>query len=128
MRVITKEITIEQLRNAIKKLPPYPSMVPPGAWYKTEQEHWLGWLKFYRGPGVYGRKGGENREARFVYNHIVEYRMLLWIIEAAGIEPGLVGKAKSVIDGKKTLQANASTVRKIVPWDILAAKLWKKGK
>jgi len=121
---MTKEITIEQFRNTIKKLPSDEPKVQPGIWYKTQQEHWLGWLKEYRGQGAYGRKGGKNREAKFAYNHVVNYQMLTWIIDAARVDPRLVKKAKSIIDNKKTMQANAGAVRKIVPWEMLAAALW----
>ena len=125
---MTKEITIEQFRNIIKKLPSDEPKVQSGIWYKTQKEHWLGWLKYYRGPGAYARKGGKNREAEFAYNHIVNYQMLTWIIDAAGVDPRLVRKAKSIIDNKKTMQANAGAVRKIVPWGMLAHALWKAGK
>ena len=120
-----KEITIEKFRNAIKKLPSDPPRNRPGAWYKTQKEHWLGWLKEYRGPGAYDRKGGTNQEAKFAYNHIVNYHMLIWIIDAAGTDPKLVKKAKSVIDDKKTMHSNAAAVRKVVPWEVLANALWK---
>ncbi len=122
---MSKEVTIEQFRNAIKKLPSDEPKIQPGIWYKTQKEHWLGWLKEYRGPGAYWRKGGKNREAKFAYNHVVNHNMLTWIIDAAGVDPKLVKKAKSVIDEKKTMQANAGAVRKIVPWEVLAAALWK---
>ena len=121
---MTKEITIEQFRNTINRLPSDKPKVRPGIWYKTQKEHWLGWLKYYRGPGAYGRKGGKKREAKFAYNHVVNYQMLTWIIDAAGVDPKLVKKAKSIIDDKKTLQANAGAVRKIVPWEMLADALW----
>ena len=29
---------------------------------------------------------GTQRDARFAYNHIVEPKMLLWLIEAAGVK------------------------------------------
>jgi hypothetical protein len=119
-----KEITIEKFRNAIKKLPEDKPKIQPGVWYKTQKEHWLGWLAAYRGPGAYGRQGGENREARFAYNHVVNYLMLTWIIEVAGVDPKLVNKAKAVVDENKTLQANAGAIRKIVPWEVLAEALW----
>jgi hypothetical protein len=121
---MTKEITIEQFRNAIKKMPSDEPKVQPGIWYKTQKEHWLGWLKYYRGAGAYRRKGGKKREAKFAYNHVVNFQMLIWIIEAAGVDKKLIKKAKSVIDDKKTMQANAGAIRKIVSWELLADALW----
>ena len=40
-----------------------------GAWYTSQKQHWLGWLRDYSGPGAYGRKAKAARGARFVYNH-----------------------------------------------------------
>jgi hypothetical protein len=40
----------------------------------------------YDGPGAYGRIAGKQRDARFAYNHIVEPKMLLWLIKAAGVK------------------------------------------
>jgi hypothetical protein len=62
-------------------------------WYSTQKEHWLGWLKGYGGPGYYERKNW-NRDAEFVYNHIVCPPMVLWLGEASGISPILVRKAR----------------------------------
>lgn len=123
---MNNSIGIKRFIQAIQGLPSDDPKVTPGKWYKTQKEHWLGWLKEYHGPGAYGRKGASRRDARFAYNHIVEYRMLLWIIETAGVEPKLVKKAKSVVDDKKTLQANSAAIRRIVPWEMLANALWKK--
>lgn len=123
---MNKSIGINRFTQAIQRLPSDNPKVTPGKWYKTQKQHWLGWLKEYHGPGAYGRKTSQERDARFAYNHIVEYRMLLWIIEAAGVDPNLVKKAKSVVDDRKPLQANSAAIRKIVPWEILANALWKK--
>jgi hypothetical protein len=123
---MNKAISINRFVQAIQGLPSDDPKVTPGKWYKTQKEHWLGWLKEYDGPGAYDRKGGGHRDARFAYNHIVEYRMLLWIIEAAGMDSKLVRKAKSVVDNKKSLQANSAAIRKIVPWEMLENALWKK--
>ena len=119
-----REITIEELRNAIKRLPSDKPKEQPGVWYKTQKEHWLGWLGEYRSPGAYDRRGGVNREAEFAYNHIVEYKMITWLIEAAGVNPELVQQANAVIDETKTLQANSAAIRKIVPWGVLAKAIW----
>lgn len=43
----------------------------PGVWYRTQKEHWLGWLRDYDCPGAYGRKVTGGRDSHFVYNHVV---------------------------------------------------------
>ena len=69
--------TPSALRRAISKLPEDERTNSPKVWYRSQLEHWLGWLEKYDSPGAYGRKVTSGRDARFVYNHVVEPKMLL---------------------------------------------------
>jgi hypothetical protein len=94
-------------------------------WYSTQKEHWLGWLKEYGGPGYYARKDW-NRDAEFVYNHIVCPPMVLWLGEASGISPILVRKAKKAAHfAQPTLPAQSAAIRKVIPWDLVEVCLTK---
>ena len=119
-----EEVTIKQFVRAIRGLPSDTPQVHPGRWYTTQKEHWLGWLMEYGGPGAYGRKGGKNRDAKFAYNHIVNYEMLLWLIGAAGVPRNLVKAARSACAKAEGLSAKSVAIRRHVPWDELAAVLW----
>jgi hypothetical protein len=118
-------ISIAQFIRAIQRLPSDEPQIRPGIWYKTQKEHWLEWLKGYQGPGGYGRKVDKARDARFAYNHIVNYEMLLWIIAAAGVKPGLVNAARRASTHGSTLQQKSAAMRKLVPWELLAGALWR---
>ncbi len=96
----------------------------PGKLFKTQKEHWLGWLKYYNTEGAYGRRAGMNRDARYAYNHIVEPKMLLWLIPAAGVKPALVRAARAAAKGPKTMMAQSAAVRRVVPWETVEAALW----
>ena len=92
-------------------------------WYSTQKEHWLGWLKEYSGPGYYGRKDW-NRDAEFVYNHIVCPPMVLWLGEASGISAALVRKARlAALHAKPNLSAHAAAIRRVIPWGLIEAHL-----
>jgi hypothetical protein len=81
---------IAKIRNLTSD-PPIEGRQPGYNIYKTQKDHWLGWLGGTADTGAaYQRKTPPNHGARFVYNHIVEPKMLLWLIEAAGVKPGLV--------------------------------------
>jgi hypothetical protein len=121
---MTAKISIPKFIHAIQQLPPDKPVDDPGVWYKTQKEHWLGWLKGYNGPGAYGRKVGKKRDARYAYNHIVNYKMLLWIIDAACVRPELVKAAKRASAIETTLPAKSSAIRRLVPWDVLAGALF----
>ena len=115
--------SVPMLRRAVRRLPPDVPRVHPGKWYATQHEHWLGWLGEYEGPGAYGRQVDENRDARYVYNHIVEWRMLIWLAEAAGIDARVVRSAKRAAGGAGSMQSGAAEVRRTVPWEMLEAHL-----
>lgn len=81
-----RPISIREFIHKIECLPSDEPVHDPRVWYMTQKEHWLDWLREYDGPGAYGRMAGTQRDARFAYNHIVEPKMLLWLIEAAGVK------------------------------------------
>jgi len=80
---LKRTISIAQFIRVIERLPSDQAIHDPRVWYTTQKEHWLGWLHEYDGPGAYGRIPGKQRDAKFAYNHIVEPKMLLWLIEAS---------------------------------------------
>jgi hypothetical protein len=117
--------SIAKLIRAIRALPSDKPQITPGKWYRTQKEHWLGWLGEYAGPGAYGRTGTGQRDAQFAYNHIVEVKMLLWLIEAAKVNPKLVRMARRSSAGATSLPQKAAAVRKHVPWQELRKALFE---
>lgn len=94
------------------------------AWYRSQQEHWDGWLREYDGPGAYGRAAGTRRDARFVYNHVQCAPMLLWLAEAVGVETALIIAASDAV--RAAPERNASqcgALRKVIPWEMIAHRL-----
>jgi hypothetical protein len=93
------------------------------AWYKSQKEHWLGWLSEYGGPGFYSRKNS-NRTAEFVYNHVVCPPMVLWLGEAAGISRTKVQRAKcAALSAGHRFSAQSAAIRKVIPWTEIEAVL-----
>src|ERR1700733_1454024 len=85
--------------------------------YRSQKEHWLGWLSEYDGPGAYGRKTSVVRSAEFAYNHVVCPPMVLWLGEVSGVKRSLVNQAKIAgLDASRTLQGKCAAIRRIVPW------------
>ena len=117
-------ISIRNFIRAIEQLPPDAPVDDSGVWYKTQKEHCLEWLKGYQGSGGTSRNGNKEKDARYAYNHIVNYEMLLWIIDAAGVRPQLVKSARRASAHGCTLQGRSGAIRKIVPWEELAIVLW----
>lgn len=122
--VMSKPVSISKFIQAIRQLPSDEPCDWPGKWYTTQKEHWLGWLGEYHGPGAYGRKSGNMRDAAYAYNHIVESEMLLWLIEAAGVEESLVESARRAARRQKTMMAKSAAIRRHVSWEIVEHALW----
>jgi len=64
-----------------------------GAWYRSQKEHWLGWVGEYYGPGAYGRTYAAQQNGRYIYNHIQCAPMLFWLAEALECESALLKAA-----------------------------------
>jgi hypothetical protein len=119
-----QSVSIERFICAIEQLPSDPPVDNPRKWYKTQKEHWLGWLNDYHGPGAYGRQTDKTRDAKYAYNHIVEPKMLLWIIEAAGVDPDAISAARNASASLPTMQQQSAAIRRVVPWETLEQALW----
>ena len=60
-------LTVEWLVEAIQRLPadePVPGRTPGYNVYRTQKDHWLGWLQPSNGTGTYPRRSGNERGAR----------------------------------------------------------------
>ena len=120
--------SVEKLINVIKKLP-VDKEVPSGTQgysrYHSQKAHWLGWLS--KKPGAkYYRQDAPNRGAKFVYNHIMEPKMLLWLITASGIDNKLIANAQKDSDNARTMASSCAAIRKVVPWEDLELVLTRK--
>jgi hypothetical protein len=124
-------MTPQALRQKIKGFEPTPlitlsferaltkqgTWTAEGVWYRSQKEHWLGWLSDYDGPGAYRRKTSMVRSAEFAYNHVLCPPMVLWLGEASGVDKSLVLQAKrAALAASRPLQVKCASIRKIVPW------------
>lgn len=125
--------TARELATCIRRLSPagpVSATLSPGdprkVWYRSQKEHWLGWLGEYDGPGYYGRANW-NRSARFIYNHIMCPPMLLWLAEASGVRRDLLAKARDNVMSVGTRAAGCRVLREAIPWEVVAVALSTKS-
>src|SRR5258708_16748625 len=85
--------------------------------YKTHQDHWIGWLKEYDGPGYYGRSDW-SVDARPVYQRLAHGHLIVWLNEAAGEDPKRIRAAITAMDlpGNRRKQTQAKTVAYHFAW------------
>ena len=119
----TPNRSIAAFIKAIEKLPSDEPVVTPGKWYRTQKEHWLGWLREYDGPGYYGRLPSTRRSARLAYTRIGEPKMLLWLIDAAGLGVHLPAAARTPRQTSGDMRKQAALIRERVPWAVVARAL-----
>jgi len=123
-----KPESIEWFIHVIRRLPsddPVAKGHPGYNRYTTQKAHWLGWLDPNSGTGTYPRKDEAGRDASFVYNHIVEPQMLLWLVRAAGIKEELVQAAMQAADSVPAMSSKSAAIRKLIPWPEVASALAK---
>ena len=81
-----------------------------------QRDHWLGWLDPSAGTGTYPRRTGKGKGVRDIYNRIVEPKMLLWLINAAGVSKDLTDAAAKAAEGATSLAGKSAAIRRLVPW------------
>lgn len=91
--------------------------------YTTQKDHWLGWLDPASTTGTYPRASGASGGAKGVYNRIVEPKMLLWLISAAGVDQDMVAAAQAACDQTAPMPTRAAAIRKAVPWRVVEEAL-----
>jgi hypothetical protein len=92
-------------------------------WYRTQHEHWLGWLAGWNGPGAYNRKDWR-RSAQFVYDHVVNPQMLVYLAEAAGLPKAVVSEAISrALAHRTSMSSMSAAVRRVIPWQTVEIAL-----
>jgi hypothetical protein len=117
--------TIEEFLAAVRRLPPStPSAGKlPVEGYETFRDQWIEWLKQYDSPGYYGRKDGK-RDARYVYQHLQNGGMIVWLNEAAGESQSTVEAAIADMQRFERKQKRAKTARDHLPWERVAELLF----
>lgn len=88
-----------------------------GAWYRSQKEHWLGWLSEYNGPGAYGRSEQSPRTSEYAYTHIQCAPMLFWLAEALDAsEHCLAAGFEAVLDIPEKGARQCAALRRCIPW------------
>jgi hypothetical protein len=121
-----RSLNIAELLIAISRLPEYRRRRTK-VWYESQKEHWIGWLFHYNGPGAYGRKVTNGRDAEFVYNHIVCPGLLTYLAHASGVSRSLVRQAKRIELATGSEMSRAGAIRRIIPWQTVQTALFENG-
>ena len=91
-------------------------------WYSHQKEHWLGWLREYDGPGAYGRVV-RRRSAEYVFNHVVNPQMLVWLAEAVGVPRSTIRTGVDAALAERSMPAMSRAIRRVIGWSQIAWRL-----
>lgn len=119
-----RSISIPEFISMINKLPEDEPRTRKGIWYRSQKQHWTGWLNQYEGPGAYNRKGGPGRDAKYAYNHIVCPNMPLYLAVALGSSLEKIQAAHDAYLNETSLMAQVGAVRKVFPWSEIFRMAW----
>lgn len=122
----THSYSKDELLGAVRRLPaitPQAGRLPLNG-YTTFQEQWIKWLEDYDGPGYYGRADGK-RDARWVYQHLNNGNMIVWLNEAAGESYSTVEAAIADMERFEPKQTQAKIARSHFPWERVTKLLFK---
>jgi hypothetical protein len=125
---LMRTYSIKELLRAVRQLPatsPQSDKLSKGG-YESHQDHWIGWLKEYDGPGYYGRSDW-SADARAVYQRLANGHILVWLNEAAGEDPKRIRAVITAMrrHGNGRAQTEAKIVRSHLPWEQVATLLFK---
>jgi hypothetical protein len=118
--------SVEWFVEAIRRLPSdesVPQRTRGYNVYRTQKDHWLGWLQPSSGTGTYARRSGNDRGARHVYGQIGEPLMLLWLASAAGVRKEVIDHAEAAASTTQNLRSKCGKIREHIPWFEVAAAL-----
>lgn len=116
---IERRISTHEFRNKIKKLPYDKPEERAKLSTRCQKEHWLSWLFLYNYNGAYGRTPGQNRDAKWAYNHIVCPEMLLYLAKSININSALISEAEKIYETDVTEMHKAGEIRKLIPWTLV---------
>ena len=94
------------------------------AWYSSQKEHWLRWLKEYDTPGAYGRKPNSGRSCQFIYNQLQCPPMVFWLGEALEVPNAALKAACVAATGVRPHHAlQAAAIRREIPWRMIESRI-----
>lgn len=109
----------KQLEDALHVGPGYGR-----AWYSTQREHWLRWLKEYPTAGPYGRRPTSRTLAQVVYGRLICPPMVFWLAETFGVSLHLLNRAHAnAVAAQKNQASQSGAIRSVLSWDVVFASI-----
>ena len=100
-----------------------------GKWYRSQKEHWLGYLGYKRALWISKGRGDYFLEnAKGYWNRTHCFPMLFWLAECAEVEPGILDEAELVAQEvtskiRADHPSHGKAAREVLPWTLVEQKI-----
>lgn len=105
--------------EGLKKRTPQSDEFSLPAGHASFKSQWLSWLDEY----LTDRQNAHD-DAEWVYKHLNNGRMIVWLNEAAGEDLRIIRAAIAAMEGREPPQTEAKYARRVLPWESLAKLLF----
>jgi hypothetical protein len=102
-----------------------------GNWYRSQKEHWLGYLGYKRALWVAQGKNYDQEKAKSHWSRTHCFPMLFWLAECAGVDSDILERAEvaarrvaAVIGSDHPSHGKAA--RDVLPWPLVQQKILSK--
>ena len=95
-----------------------------GKWYRSQREHWLGWLGYHHHKIYNGGKKPESVDAAKIWNSLACSPMLFWLAESGGASVMLLEGAEqaaitAAAANPKDGHPHGRLIREVLPWSLV---------
>ncbi len=122
-----QKMSRDELLEFVRQLPdktPVASTLTPG---HSSKQLWIKWLSNYPDHGEHPLRA--QRDASFIYNRWWNTPVLIWLAEASGVDQARIKRAAKIIaTSSANTTTQAATIRRILPWHLVAKHLREKSK
>ncbi|AML52827.1 hypothetical protein [Falsihalocynthiibacter arcticus] len=99
-----------------------------GKWYRSQREHWLGWMFFQDAKALEKGIDPAGLPAKHVWNRLKCSPMMFWLAEVSGVSPSLLEAAenaaiRATLINPKDGNPHGRLMREVLPWDVIEEAL-----
>jgi hypothetical protein len=99
-----------------------------GKWYRSQREHWLGWVEFQDRKALEAGQSPNALLAKAVWNRLKCSPMMFWLAECSGVSADLLSKAETeaaqaAVLNPKDGNPHGRMIRSVLPWPVLESAI-----
>ena len=102
-----------------------------GKWYRSQKEHWLGYVGYKRAQWAAQGKNYDLEKAKSHWSHTHCFPMLFWLAECAGVDSDILGGAEMAARRVAAVigsdhPSHGKVAREVLPWSLVQRAILSK--